>query len=354
MRSFFLASLFSIFLLLGTAPLKAQLTSEQASVARLEGQRQAEEAHKIKRKILEEHRLKQKPAPKKWTEKFDFHYAVREGYGQNVPVHPDRFKDSLYTKQEAAIGYMDHIKNVFIYRLSYDLLHTLYYKFAELNILEQHFNAETALKLRHNLFLELGYRLILFRRQHTPFSDYNANNVKIGLKHYLIKDKLYHKPSWLFHHHGYGKFKARDAEGNSTLQDRKDNLNAFDYEIGWYFHHRLLIRLHNQFGRNDSNDQFLDFHDYSYYAVTPIVSWHLTKKWLLSGGFHYQFNHYDDRSVHGSPERAHLYSFFGGIYYQINKNLTWSANAVYVQNNSNVPELEYKDPVYSTGFHLHF
>ena len=65
-------------------------------------------------------------------------------------------------------------------------------------------------------------------------------------------------------------------------------------------------------------------------------------------------NDYDDRSVHGSSERAHLYSFFGGLYYHINEHLTWSVDAVYTQNNSNIPELEYKDPIYSTGLHLHF
>ncbi len=349
-----ISPLLFIFLILSPVILRAQLTSEQTSAARSEQRQQVEGIKKIKRKVFQEQPLAEKTAPKTFIQKFDFHYAAMEGFDQNVRLNPDQLKGSFYTKQEVAAGFTNHIKNIFIYRLSYSLNHTYYYKFSGLNILNQHFNAETALKLLPNLFLETGYRFEIFRRQHESFADYNGNQVKVGLKHYLIKDKLYHKPSYIFRHHGYGKFEARNAEGVPGSKDRKDNLNAFDYEIGMYLFHQVLIRLHNQFGRNDSNDQFKDFFDYSYYAVTPIVSWHVTKKWLLTGGFHYQYNHYDDRNLHGSAEREHVYSFFAGTYYQINQYLTWNVDCVYVQADSNIPELEYKDPIYSTGIHLHF
>lgn len=343
-----------VFLVFNPTVLKAQLTPEQTNAARIEQQQQVESVKRIKRRVLQECQLEQKRAPKTFIQKFDFHYAVMEGFDQNVPLDLKHLKDSFFTKQEAAVGFTDHIKNIFIYRLSYDLHHTYYYKFSGLNILDQHFNAETALKLLPNLFLETGYHFEIFRRQHTHIANFNGNEVKVGLKHYLIKDRLYHKPSYIFHHHSYGKFKVRNAEGVPGTADRKDNFNAFDYEVGWYIHHRLLIRVHNQFGRNNSNDQFKDFYDYTYYAVTPIVSWHITDKWLLVGGFHYQFNYYDDRAIHDSREREHLYSFFSGVYYHINQYMTWSTDCVYVQANSNIPELEYKDPIYSTGIHLHF
>lgn len=150
------------------------------------------------------------------------------------------------------------------------------------------------------------------------------------------------------------KFKARNAEGIPNPEDREDHYHALDHEIGWYIHHRVFVRLHNKFGRNNSNDQFKDFHDYTFYGVTPIVSWHMTKKWLLVGGYHYQLNHYDDRAVHGSRQTEHLNSFFGGLYYHINPHMTWSADAIYTQADSNIPELEYKDPIYYTGVRLHF
>ena len=346
--------LFFIFVILTPLILSAQLSPEQTSAARSEQHEQLEGIEKIKRKGLQGERLTGKKAPKTFIQKFDFHYAAMEGFDQNVRLDPDHLKQSFYTKQTVAVGFTDHIKNIFIYRLSYGLNHTYYYNFSDLNILRQNFNAETALKLLPNLFLETGYRFEMFRRQHESFADYNGNQVKVGLKHYLIKDQLYHKPSYIFRHHGYGKFEARNAEGVPGSEDRDDNLNAFDYEIGWYLFHHVFIRLHNQFGRNNSNDQFKDFFDYSYYSVTPIVSWHVTKKWLLTGGFHYQYNHYDDRNLHGSAEREHVSSFFAGTFYQINQYLTWNMGCIYTQANSNIPELEYKDPIYSTGFHLHF
>ena len=163
----------------------------------------------------------------------------------------------------------------------------------------------------------------------------------MGFKHYLVKDKVYHKPSWIFRHHGYDKFKARDSGGTPGSKKRMDNLNAFDYEIGAYLFHHVLIRVHNQFGRNESNDGFKDFFDYSYYSISPNIAWHITPKWLFAGGFHYQRNIYDGRDINGFPsERENLYSFFGGIYYQINKHLTWSVNCNQIKNGSNIPDFE--------------
>ena len=177
----------------------------------------------------------------------------------------------------------------------------------------------------------------------------------MGLKHYLIQDKFYHKPSWIFRHRGYGKFKTRDAAGIPGLENRKDNLNAVDYEMGLYLFHHVLIRVHNQYGRNESNDGFKDFFDYSYYQVSSNISWHITPKWLFAGGFHYQRNIYDGRDINGfSPERENLYSFFGGIYYQINRHLTWSVNCNQIRNGSNIPDFEYDDAWFSSGIHVRF
>ena len=334
--------------------LKAQLTSEQIQAAKLEKQQESKKNRRITSGL--EQRLRRTPASKTFIEKLDFHYAATEGFDLNPALNPSSHKGSFYTEQEMTIQYTDRIKKGFIYRLSYELWHMNFYNKANRNILEQNFKAETALRLvPKKLFLETNYGYEIFRRQHTPIADYNGNEVKLGLKHYLIKDKLYHKLSWIFHHRGYGKFKIRDAGGNPGSTNRRDNLNALDYEIGIYLFHHVLIRVHNRFGRNESNDGFKDFFDYSYYSVSPQIAWHITPKWLFAGGFHYQRNVYDGRDIKGfPPERENMYSFFGGLYYQINKHLTWSVNCNQIKNGSNIPDFEYDDAWFSSGIHARF
>jgi len=343
-----------IFSVLFLPLVRAQLTSEQIQTAKLEGQQESTKTQQITSGL--EQRLRKTPRSKAFVEKLDFRYAAIEGFDLNVPLKPSSHKGSFYTEQEMGITYTDRIKNGFIYRLNYDLWDINYYNTSDRNILEQNFNAETALRLiPKKLFLETNYRYEIFRRQHSPAADYNGNEVKIGLKHYLIKDRLYQKPSWIFRHRGYDKFKTRDASGVAGDKNRRDNLNAIDYEIGLYLFHHVLIRLNNQFGRNESNDGFKDFFDYSYYSVTPNIAWHITPKWLFAGGLHYQRNIYDGRDVNGFPsERENLFSFFGGVYYQINKHLTWSVNCNQIKNGSNIPDFEYDDAWFSTGIHAKF
>ena len=345
---------FSLFLISFPLLLKAQLTSEQIQTAQLEKQQESKKVRRITSGL--EQKLRRAPASKAFVEKLDFHYAAIEGFDLNPRLKSSSHRGSFYTEQEMSIAYTDRIKKGFIYRLTYDLWHMNYYNTSNRNILEQSFKAETALRLvPKKLFLETEYRYVIFRRQHTPIADYNGSKVKLGLKHYLVKGKLYQKPSWIFRHRGYDKFKVRDAEGNPGSKSRRDNLNVFDYEIGAYLFHHVLIRVHNRFGRNESNDGFKDFFDYSYYSVTPHIAWHVTPKWLFAGGFHYQRNIYDGRDIKGfPPERENLTSFFGGLYYQINKYLIWSVNCNQIKNGSNIPDFEYDDAWFSTGIHVRF
>lgn len=345
---------FFIFLIPSLPLVKAQLTSEQIQTAKFEEQQESKTIRRITSGL--EQKLRRIQRSKTFVEKLDFHYAAIEGFDLNIPLKSSSHKGSFYTEQEADIRYTDRIKKGFIYRLSYDLWHMNYYNTSDRNILEQDLKAETALRLiPKKLFLETNYRYEIFRRQHTATADYNGNEVKLGLKHYLIKDRLYHKPSWIFRHRGYNKFKIRDAAGIAGEKNRRDNLNAADYEIGVYLFHHVLIRVNNQFGRNESNDGFKDFFDYSYYSVTPNLAWHITPKWLFAGGFHYQRNIYDGRDINGFPsERENLFSFFGGVYYQINKHLTWSVNCNQIKNGSNIPDFEYDDAWFSSGIHARF
>jgi hypothetical protein len=344
-----IAVMFWNSLAFGLPAIGAEMIAEQINVAKVEEKSELQKTPTITRGL--DRRLRRKRVPKTFIEKFSMHHAVQEGFERNVPLSTPRH-GSLYTEQGAVVRFTDRVTKDFIYRLNYGFQHTNYYKFSNFNILDQNIKTETALKLVPSLYFETEYRHEIFRRQHAPISDYDGDRVKLSLKHYLIKNKMYHKPSYIYRHHGYHKFNARDASGVHGLDNRRDNLNAFDYEVGMHLLPHLFIHVNNQFGRHESNDLFKDFYDYSYYRVTPNFMWHAMDELLLIGGYRYQRSHFDGRDLHGLLDRESLQSFYGGVYYQINKNFFWSANCHYLKNGSNVPEFTYSDSWFSMGIHF--
>ena len=286
--------------------------------------------------------------------KFEFNYAALEGYNRNVRLNSTH-KGSFFTDQFLSVAYLNHVKKNLFYRLIYRFRSLNDYKFGDENLMAHNFQVQSSIKLLPNFFLEPEYRFDISRRPHEPAADFDRNEVKVGLKHFLYKDILYHKPSYLFAHHHYEKFRARlpfDQDIPSSHL-RADNENAFDYEIGFHPHKNILFQVHNQIGRNDSNDQFFDFYDYSYYRVTPLVTWHTTKKATLIAGFSFQRNNYDDRAIHARAEAEDISTLFGSIFYQLNPHAALGLHWLYVHNDSNVAELEYDDSIFSIGLHLH-
>ena len=141
----------------------------------------------------------------------------------------------------------------------------------------------------------------------------------MGLKHYFIPKRLYHKPSYIFQSRDFTKAKARLANDSPGPDGRNDTTHRLDYEIGVHPVPQFLLRVHNQYGRNDSNDQFLDFYDYSFYQVTPSVTWEVSKPLLAIVGVKFQRNNYDDRAVRGMAEREDFTAFFGNLFYHVTK-----------------------------------
>ena len=146
----------------------------------------------------------------------------------------------------------------------------------------------------------------------------------------------------------------KPKDGTPGLDNRHDTTHRLDYEIGLHLVPTLLIQVHNQYGRNDSNDDFLDFYDYSFYQVTPSITWEITKPLLLITGVQFQRNNYDNRAVRGTAERENFTAFFGSLFYHVTDYASIGFHWVYSKDDSNLPELEYQDSSLSLGVHLHF
>ena len=335
----------------------ADLTPSQVESAHQEQQQQAQQVQRLRGRLQEQHQVSKKlmlfPALKEILHRLHFHYGVFEGYDRNPNLGSPR-KGSGFTEQDLGVGYIHRLGQRFIYRLTGNTRYVNYYKFANENLFEQTLRGEGAVELTPHFFVESEYAACWFWKPHDAQGDFIEQEVKTGLKHYLIPRRLYHKPSYIFQYREFTKAKARVSSGDPSTSGRHDTTHRLDYEIGVHPTQWLLFQIHNQYGRNDSNDQFLDFYDYSFYQVTPSVTWEIAKPLFLVTGVQFQHNHYDDRAVRGSAERENFTAFFGSLFYHVTENASIGFHWVYAKDDSNLPELRYQDSSLSLGVHLHF
>ena len=360
MRSFKrLLALFLAMHLFSSGVFSAELPQSAVDADRL-GQRDVQQnIQTIKEKAHKEHQLDKKaerlPKEKSFRDKLHFYYTVLEGFDRNALLNSSH-KGSLYTEQIGIVTYKDKYKDFFMYRLSYNLIYSNYYKFDANTFLDQGPRVETAIKLNDSLFLETDYHFRFFERPHDAQANFTKHDAKVGLKHEIILGKFYQKPSFIYNEHDYSKMKARDTSGalSNDSPDRQDQNYSFDYELGFQPTHHVLFQVHNRFGRNDSNDQFRDFYDYDYYRLRPVVIWKVTPPLLLVTGVEYQRNSYDDRNFSGSQGREDLYAVFGALYYEIGPNTSLTFHWNYIKSDNSLPELEYQNSTISAGLVFHF
>ncbi len=335
----------------------AELTPSQLESAREEQQRQLQDVQGLPRRLKEQHQVEKHPQlamqVKEWLHRLHVHYSAIEGYDRNPNLIGTR-KGSGFTEQDFGLGYVHQLGSRVIYRLTGNTRYVNYYKFSNLNSFAPTLRGETAIELSPHFFIESEYDARWFWRPDDAQGNFNEQEVKVGVKHYLIPKRLYHEPSYIFQYRNFTKAKARLTDGSPGPDGRNDTTHRLDYEIGVHLMPQLLFSVHNQYGRNDSNDQFLDFYDYSFYQVTPSVTWEVSKPLLAVVGVQFQRNNYDNRAVRGMAEREDFTAFFGSLFYHVTENASVGFHWVYSKDDSTLPELEYQDSSLSLGVHIHF
>ena len=335
----------------------ADLTPNQVESAHQDQQQQLRRVQRLRRSLQEQHQVEHKPSLfpvlKGILHRLHFHYGVFEGYDRNPNLSSPR-KGSGFTEQDLGVGTIHRLGQRFIYRLSANTRYVNYYKFANENLFQQSLRGEGAIELTPHLFIESEYDARWFWKPDDAQGNFNEQEVKLGLKHYFIPHRLYHKPSYIFQYRNFTKAKARVSDGGPGMDERHDTTHRLDYEIGLHLIPSVLAQVHNQYGRNDSNDQFLDFYDYSFYQVAPSVTWEITKPLFLVTGVQFQHNNYDNRAVRGTAGRDNFTAFFGSLFYHVTDAASVGFHWVYAKDDSNLPELEYQDSSLSFGVYCHF
>ncbi|MFH1848012.1 MAG: hypothetical protein ABH825_02195, partial [Candidatus Omnitrophota bacterium] len=118
------------------------------------------------------------------------------------------------------------------------------------------------------------------------------------------------------------------------------------------------LKLKNQYFQNDSNDQYLDYYDYSAYRVDATVVMPLVFKQLYGlVNLGYQYRDYDDRTTvddSTKTQKDDLYSIVAAVIYDLNDAFSVSLNYTYNQNESNESYEEYSGSTLSLGAHYAF
>jgi len=296
-------------------------------------------------------------ASEKEPGKFLFYADAYEGYDNNVNLDSQRKKD-VYTEVDAQLGYKYPFNSLFGATLNYYLNSLNYYEVTDATF----YDNNLSLALDTNLFdekakLTWGNSAGYIYYPHEERSTYFSYDSQISLKHSLTKT-FSHKLAYDFIFRDFPDRKAGNGAGAAKGSDRMDIRNSLTYELSGLLVRDIFMRLNNQYYVNDSNDQFMDYYDYSSYrtsltAIMPLF----TKRLYGLVTIGYQRRVYNSRQLvndKSETEKDNTYEGGSSLIFDITKKISMSLNYLYRQNESNEPSQKYSGSMVSAGFHYAF
>jgi len=276
-----------------------------------------------------------------------------QGYDNNVNLDSSRKGDSfneIIALVDARYPLNDWLKLKF----GYNTYNVLYYDFTNYTVLDNAVRAGLESKIADNVTLDTGYEFEYIYYPKDDQGTYYANKLGSSLRHKISKN-LYHKLGYEFQMRDWTDRKARNGAGVIEDTERQDYRNSIKYEIG-YLVWKTLLKLKTDVYFNDSNDEYLDYYDYTSYSVSVFAARPLVDKLtgILRAG--YQWKRYDERTITtgDSKEKDKTMILGAGLTYDITRDLALSANYTYRQNYSNDPIQRYSESMTTLGCYYTF
>ena len=286
-----------------------------------------------------------------------FYCDLYEGYDNNVNLDSSREKD-IFTEADMELGYSQPVALDLNATLDYYLNSVTYHNITDASFYANNFS----LDLDSDIFdgmanVAFNNRIVYNYFPREELSTYIAYDPQICIKH-NFNESLFQRVVYDLGIRGYIDSKAADGANERRDTDRMDISNSVSYELGGLFLGGFFVKIKNQYIKNDSNDQFMDYYDYWAYraavtAMIPILTQRLHG--LLSAG--YQRTNYDSRQLVDDDtrkERDNLYNISSSLVFDMTKNISVSVNYAYRQNGSNEPSQKYSGSTISAGLHYAF
>jgi len=285
----------------------------------------------------------------------NFFAGVLQGFDNNVNLDPSRKKDGFLETSlntEAIYNYTDNVR-LKVENYTTDIL---YYNVNSANLLDIYNKAGLEMDAYNDLItFGLDYALDFVIFPGDKDGTYLGNHVKISAKNKINHD-LYHQLGYKFLHKSFSHDKTRNLIGAKTDTLRKDMRNGAEYEIGYYFSDRAILKNVIELYYNKGNYEYFDFYDYFSFRVKPSFIFRLNEELYTSGSFTYQQRTYDGRLSSENDEHVYddTYSFSVSVLYDLTKSFTTAVNYSYRENASNEPLQRYSGSMITLGLYYSF
>jgi len=289
-----------------------------------------------------------------------FYCDLYQGYDNNVNLDSSRDGD-FFTELALEAGYKHSFKNGFDATFDYYLSAITYYEVTDGSFYDNNVSVQLEKELFDAPFgfgAGNNFEYIYYPKEEG--SIFYANESEVFIQH-NIAEGIYQRLIYKFMFREYTDRKARDWANVAKGADRRDLRNSIIHEVRAIIFDKYVLKMRNQYFINDSNDQYMDYYDYSSYRIDttfilPIFPFFFENFYgLISLG--YQLRDYDSRQLVNDASKTQeddFYNAIGSLIYDLNKSFSISLNYVYCQNESNEPSEEYSGSTISLGLHYAF
>ena len=286
--------------------------------------------------------------------KFSSRVAVFSGYSSNPLLASvrkgDWFQEFLYS-----LDFSKTLSDTLKFTLDYDLDGLNYSEITDLTNVLNHLNL--GIHKKYGIFgVGTGYDLGAVFYPRNDESNFLFHRGFMYGRHDISRN-TYQKLEFQY---GIKDYLERKATGPilGTIKDdkRSDKRWNAEYSLTSILTPKLLMRWRAAFSRNDSNSQYIDFHDFRSYMTALSLYYKLLKDLNFLSTLSYRRKDYDDRTVTGgvSTQEDDLYSATLGLLYKLNKMNSLSLTYTYRENSSNDPLEEYSENVVTCGYRYDF
>ena len=280
--------------------------------------------------------------------------AAIQGYDNNV------FLDSRREHDTFSEGILD--ANI-IYPLNgrWDVIggvsvHDItYWKATDANLIDTDLKLGFEGKLLAGMTLTAYNDIEMVEYQANDDGEYLGDKAGIVLKQKL-PNNFFHSFGYEFFYKNYSDRKARNGWGGLSDEDRADNRNTIDYELGAYLK-KSMFKVFGEYYLNNSNDIYLDYYDYDSVRLGSSMIYLITDKMSTYLSYYRQFKDYSDRTIPGDTtygEKDRTWVTTASLFYDISKSTTLGLNYSYRQNLSNNPVQKYSGTITSLGLYCRF
>jgi hypothetical protein len=288
--------------------------------------------------------------------KIDFYASAIGGYDTNIYLDHYDATSSCFIQENFGARGRYILSDYLTLRGEYNLASIKYFRESEVDLLDNVIKTGFDFKIMDSLLWSADYILDFVGFPHDKADEYTLNGLETCLRH-NITDWFYHKITYTFSHKDYPKWKISNRDGVFQKDDREDNRNTLEHQLGLFLTDKTLIKIENTIYFNNSNELYLDYYDYAAVKTKTTAIQLITDKLYGLVNIGYQYKTFENRNLTDnvrSHQKDHLLMCGTSLFYDIIPNIAIGTNFDYRKNISNEGARKYNDYIISGGLYAKF